>query len=47
MSNSQRGVLFMLASAVIFSLMAALVRGVESVDAYTMVLARFIVAWCA
>lgn len=41
MSDRQRGIIFMLASAVIFSLMAAMVRGVASVNPLTMVAARF------
>jgi drug/metabolite transporter (DMT)-like permease len=43
MTDSRRGVIFMLASAVIFAMMAALVRGVTSVNSYTMVMARFAV----
>lgn len=43
MTNPRRGIPFMLLSAVIFSLMAALVRGVSSVNSYTMVMARFMV----
>ncbi|NSW56231.1 MAG: DMT family transporter [Armatimonadetes bacterium] len=41
MSDRQRGIIFMLASAVIFSLMAAMVRGVASVNPLIMVAARF------
>ena len=42
MTNHHRGIIFMLLSAVIFALMAALVRGV-SVNPYTMVMARFLI----
>lgn len=41
MSDRQRGIIFMLASAVIFALMAAVVRALQNVDAYTMAAARF------
>ena len=43
MSDSHRGIFFMLLSAVIFALMAALVRGVATVNSYTMVAARFVI----
>jgi len=42
MSNAHRGIIFMVASSILFSLMAAMVRGV-SVNSYTMVMARFII----
>ena len=42
MSSAHRGIVFMVASSILFSLMAAMVRGV-SVNSYTMVMARFIV----
>lgn len=40
MTDSRRGLTFMLTSAVLFALMGALVKGVK-VDAYVMVMARF------
>ena len=42
MTNHHRGIMFMLLSAVIFALMAALVRGVQ-VNPYTMVMTRFLI----
>jgi len=42
MTNHHRGIIFMLLSALIFALMAALVRGV-SVNPYTMVMTRFLI----
>jgi drug/metabolite transporter (DMT)-like permease len=42
LSNRARGIIFMVLSAVIFALMAALVRGV-SVNPYTMVMVRFVI----
>lgn len=41
MSNRQRGIVFMLLSALIFALMSALVRGL-AVNPYTMVMVRFV-----
>ncbi len=43
MSPAQRGIAFMMLSSLTFSLMAALVRGVETVNPYTMVMVRFII----
>lgn len=42
MSSSTRGILVMVLSAVFFALMAGLVRGLEGVSAYVMVMARFV-----
>lgn len=43
MTNRQRGILVMLLSAVMFTLMSALIRGLPDINSYTLAMARFVI----